>query len=834
MTDDLASTIVRALHDAAAQARAKLGGWLADPETRATVTPEDFAALVVAPNPWTERPPAYLARAGQWAYVVTAVVVAHRDASLVHAARLAALVDDGDFEDPFVAHSILDRWSTAHGAIAATQLRRAFEEQRLPTDGVLGLALDLGARVTAASMATLLEDEAGRVPEMLEATRAWLRNRRRVQLVRTVEHGPVSARLADALVPYALHAPRELAPKLRRALRSVPTARIAEILASTNKDDRAAAVEWLSERRDPTAVPALMAAMKKDKSEAVRAACVGALEACGTEAPIDRAALEKDATKLLAKGWPEALAFVDHDTLPTLRWKDGADVSRAIVDAWLLAAYRAKDPDPSPLVTTLAARMEPEGVRAFARAVLDRFITWDTRIPTDLTDEEKQRLEFALNNFADDQSAEALLARPDAKNYGLPTRSGVAEKGVLGVVAAFGGAELVPTIEAYVKTHRGFRSSQCRALLTVLSWIDDARATQSLLQIASRFRTPGIQKEARLLADALAARRGWTVADLADRTVPTAGLDDDGTLTLVYGLRVGEGEDATIDETRRFVASLDSADALVLKDAEGAVVKALPDARKDEDEAVVAEAKKRFAAARKDVKTLVAAQRERLHEAMLGERRWPVAEFQRYVLDHPVLGRLARRVLFAAFDGEQLVASFRPTDDGSFAGANNETVHLAANAHVGLLHSRYLTPALEAAWGEHVADYEIVPLFAQLGRVRAPAECMAGNHLVPPDAGTANAMKVRSRAKSAGYSEVRGDGGWITSFTKSLPTLGRSLVIDVEGIQAMPEPKDTVAVTGIAVWEGGDAGQPGNALRWDEVGDVMRDEAWNELNDVLR
>lgn len=836
MTDDLRTTIARAIRDAATQAHAHLATWLEDPASPDAITPEDLASLVTAEGSWNERPPRYLARPGRVASFIATSIVAHRDATLVHAVRLLGLAAQPALDDLWLTEAVLGGWSRAHGAFDAGALASALREQHLEDDELVGVALELGSAMTAISLQRLLEARAGEVVQAVEGTEIdWRRERRRAQLARVLSAAPVPGRLAEALVPYALDAPRGMVAPLRRALRGVPVADLVPLLASPKKDTRENAAEWLADRRDPAAVPALLAAMRKEKSDPVRAAIVGALEACGAPAPIDRAALEKDAAKLLSKGWPEALAFLDRDTLPALRWSDGAQVPRAIVEGWLITAHKAKDPEPSALVRALAARMEPEGPRSLARTVLDRFIAWDTRIPTDLTVDELDYLErIAESPWAQGHTREALLSRPDARNYNLPVRSAVAEKGVLGVVAALGGGDLTPTLESYVRTHRGFRASQSRAMLAVLSWIDDPRATQSLLRFASRFRTPGIQKEARLLAEALAARRGWTMAELADRTVPTAGLDDDGTLTLVYGRRSGDDDDGVVEETRRFIARLDESDALTLHDTDGAVVKALPDARKDEDEAVVAEAKKRHASARKDLKTLFAAQRDRLHEAMLGERRWPLGDFRIYFLEHPVLGRLARRTLFAAFEGDRLVTTFRPAGDGSFVGVENDTVEVDPAATVGLLHSSMVSRELDAAWAQHLGDYELLSLFPQLGRAPAPADRIEGGRITPPARQPALAVQVRSRAKRAGYAEVRGDGGIIESFTRSLPTLGRALVLELEGIEPDFDPKTTTApVRGTAIYESGAPGSAGSPLAWSEVGSVLRDEAWNDLLAIL-
>ena len=85
-----------------------------------------------------------------------------------------------------------------------------------------------------------------------------------------------------------------------------------------------------------------------------------------------------------------------------------------------------------------------------------------------------------------------------------------------------------PIVHRYVKQWYGHRAAQCKALLQVLAWIDHPSATQVVLSVANRFRTKGIQEEALRLCQLLAERKGWTMDELADRTIPTAGLDETG------------------------------------------------------------------------------------------------------------------------------------------------------------------------------------------------------------------------------------------------------------------------------------------------------------------
>ncbi len=46
-----------------------------------------------------------------------------------------------------------------------------------------------------------------------------------------------------------------------------------------------------------------------------------------------------------------------------------------------------------------------------------------------------------------------------------------------------------------------------------------------------------MQEKARNLVTQIAERNGWSADELADRTIPTAGFDDSGTLVLEYGER---------------------------------------------------------------------------------------------------------------------------------------------------------------------------------------------------------------------------------------------------------------------------------------------------------
>lgn len=111
-----------------------------------------------------------------------------------------------------------------------------------------------------------------------------------------------------------------------------------------------------------------------------------------------------------------------------------------------------------------------------------------------------------------------------------------------------------------------------------------------LLSIARRYRVAGIQAEAKAMIEAIAERNGWTADELADRSMPSAGLDEQGFLHLDYG-------------SRQFCAYVDAKDKWVLQDENENVIKALPAPRQSDDADLVKEAKSALSNAKKRMET---------------------------------------------------------------------------------------------------------------------------------------------------------------------------------------------------------------------------------------
>ncbi|MEU8233358.1 DUF4132 domain-containing protein [Actinoplanes sp. NPDC048967] len=224
-------------------------------------------------------------------------------------------------------------------------------------------------------------------------------------------------------------------------------------------------------------------------------------------------------------------------------------------------------------------------------------------------------------------------------------------------------------------------------------------ALMRLYGISQRAKFKGLKTAAEEKITEVADSLGLTAEQLADRLVPDFGLAADGSMTLDYG-------------SRQFRVGFDEQLRPHVSDVSGKRLKALP----KPSEPLAEDAYQQFTALKKDVRTVAADQVRRLEQAMVTGRRWTPEEFARYLAGHPLLWHIVRRLVWTVSDG----ASFRVTEDRSYADAVDEPYALPEDATVGVAHPLDLGAALPA-WGEVFADYEIVQPFPQLSRETYPA-----------------------------------------------------------------------------------------------------------------
>lgn len=772
---------------------------------------------------------------------LTARVLAHPEVKLIHAARWVSIATPGQF-----------LWQL--GGLAHQLERPGAPPPDLRTLAAVmrALKLDEGELINSLfhryyysqplrTFMTRDEDVWPYLAENMQALKQMLAGdadggARSVALTLLRRFPRVPSRLSGRVWDIALGSSKTERPLAQGCLEEEPRKfeRIVLSLGDRSAEARAVAAEWLSRLGDGRAVGHLRKAFEREKSESVKDALLRALEKLG--APIDeyfdRGKLEDEARAGLRRAGASPPAWLAFDLMPAVTWADTGEAVGADVLKWFVVqSVRQKQVEPSPMLRRYCSMFERAGRERLGQFVLESWVAQDTlghtpeEAETLAQQQAAQTFSYYAQYYAQAGKTQEQFYREALSGLLRVCRgSAINEKGVLALAAACCGAAAAPVVGRYLKEWHGERAAQSKALVRLLAEVDDPAATQTLLAVANRFRTRGIQEEAAKHVQLLAERKGWTLDELADRTVPTLGFEPNGELRLDYG-------------ARRFVASLDGRLNFVLADETGRKLKSLPDARKDEDEAKVKDAKKLFAEAKKGLKQLLAQQRERLYEAMCTQREWSSRDWDAFLNRHPIMSRYCQSLVWVIGDGERAGVSFRPLSDGTLTDAQDEEVTLDADARLRLAHARTVPREQAAAWLAHFGDYEVAPLFEQFGREeyvladdrRRETEIKDfEGHLV-------ESFKLRGRATALGYTRGQSeDAGWFYTYKKTFLGLRLEAFIEFTG-NGLPEENRTVALKSLsfnALGDGRSYYSNSNGLPLGKIPPVLLSEVWNDLRSI--
>ena len=641
-----------------------------------------------------------------------------------------------------------------------------------------------------------------------------------------------------ALMTLASGANATLRDLARRLLRNAPGIEdaIEGLLADGRQEIRAGAAQWLTVRDARDRVSALRRALAKERSELARAAIITALERLGDDVGdlFDNAALLKEAQAGLAKTRPKDLDWFPVEQLPALHWRDGAAIDARVLRWWVVLAAKLKQPGGNALFDLWLDRLAPGDAHRLGSLVLTSWIEQDTRTCTvdEANAHAAAHVDAALQQHQSlvrqyPQSAgywstdrDTVFAQLRRMKLGAYLGSAADSKGVLALATRIDGADAARRVQPFLKDH-GARTAQAKALLDCLAANPSPAALQVVLAAANRAKQRSVQAHAATLVEAVAERRGWTAEELADRTVPTGGLDRDGTLDLDLG------------RDRTYQLRLGADDALLLLNAEGKEVKALPGPRIENEKPLIESVKKQVATARKEVKQVFAAQTDRLREAMLLGRRWQREDWESFVAAHPLAGRLAARLVWLGLHGDRR-AAFRPLGDGTYSDAADEEVDVALFADVQLAHSSLIDADAIAAWQRHLKDYEVKPPFDQLGRalrVLDPGEAKA-RAVTDREGWMIETFQLRGIAGKLGYARGQaGDGGWFTSYER--PYRGAGIVAEIEfSGSPLPEENTPAALHGLSFRQLRGTGWSGRQLALEEVPPVLLAESRQDYHDI--
>jgi Domain of unknown function (DUF4132) len=237
-------------------------------------------------------------------------------------------------------------------------------------------------------------------------------------------------------------------------------------------------------------------------------------------------------------------------------------------------------------------------------------------------------------------------------------------RGVVWAAALAGGDQVTGDLEAVAlrtgETRRDLERELkiAGAAIGALGESEDPAAPDALWRLDARISDRALRQQIDIALGAVAARRGMTRPELIERGVPDHGLGAGGALSRQVG---GYTATVAIEDARLARLSLRAPD--------GRLARGVPASLKAGFPAETAE----LAVALKQVRATLSAERGRLERLLCGERAWPLAEWQRYYLGHPVTGAVASRLIWELDAGDGRPVSVLPAG-GGLAGADGASV----------------------------------------------------------------------------------------------------------------------------------------------------------------
>lgn len=635
-------------------------------------------------------------------------------------------------------------------------------------------------------------------------------------------------RYLQALTDIAVTGTKDSRDKAKAALAKSEalTPLIAGLLKSGEQSRRVAAANWLAERGDAAALPALREAIASERGDRPRAAILSAMAALGEDISRFFAddVLLAEAKKALPKLKSKLGDWLPDSAIPAVAWADGRPVPRDIIRYWLLLSDKLKMPGGNPMLDIGLDRLKRDDAARLGLTILAAFIDYDSAHPTEAAANAYAQANASARyqgtvQWVKDYTPEKAFADLKREMQGTYLHSASEHRGILALAIRAPGADAARLAKAFLKDNTA-RTSQCRALLECLAANPSPAAVQLVLAVSRRHKTPGVQKHAGDLVLQISENNNWTPQELSDRTVPTAGFDEDASMELEIGGKM-------------FRALLDSACKIVLENPDGKVIAALPSPSGEAEAEQASAARKLVANARKEIKQTVEMQTAQLYEAMCGARIWKTADFELFILRHPVLGRLVARLVFAGLDeAGSTQATFRVLDDRSLTGSADQLVDLAAFSGIRVAHAALLDQAGTAAWQAHLKDYEVAALFEQFGRpvLALTPGIVEDNSIIDRRGYMIETFKLRGIATKLGYQRGQAeDGGVFTHYQKRFQSAGITALVDFTGA-ALPEENVAAAITGLRFSKLGNGSSWGKALPPSGIAPVLLSEVWNDVH----
>ena len=278
-------------------------------------------------------------------------------------------------------------------------------------------------------------------------------------------------------------------------------------------------------------------------------------------------------------------------------------------------------------------------------------------------------------------------------------------KWALVYIAAFGDNSLIKPLRdeilKFVDYGRGAIAAQ---MVEAIAMIGTTDAFQTVDWFTKKVRHKQVKNAANEALVTAAKELNITKEELLDKIIPNFGFSELGIINLDFG-------------ARQFEIKLTPELSFLITDSNGKMFKNLPKVGKNDDAEKGNEASKFFKSLKKDVKTQVKLQKNRLENGFSANRLWSFKNWSELFIKNPMMKQFALTLVWGVYNEKgKLVNGFRFLEDGSFSDIEDEAFNIKNENLVGLVHPIELTTKQLEAWKELLDDYEITQSFEQLNR----------------------------------------------------------------------------------------------------------------------
>jgi len=253
----------------------------------------------------------------------------------------------------------------------------------------------------------------------------------------------------------------------------------------------------------------------------------------------------------------------------------------------------------------------------------------------------------------------------------------------------------------YVKVPNiGARSKKVgNACLTALMLMQNSKiAIAQLVRLRDKIKYPSVRKSIDKKLDEVARKKGVTVEQLEDESLPSFGFD-------LTGRRV-----ETFGDFSATLMLIGAKAELNWADAAGKPRKTVPAAVKADFKTELKDLKQLA----KDITAILVGQVKILDHSYVAERSWPYGAWTAQYLDHPLRAQISKSLIWEVTEGGK-TTTVLPTEAG-LLDISGQLIKPSSNAQLRLWHPLYGTTEDILVWRQKIEALEIVQPFKQAHR----------------------------------------------------------------------------------------------------------------------